>query len=245
MVPALGGARREAERRGEESVGRNEAAAEHGGGNDAPAESGAVRRADGGRRSAVAEPDFRDDRGAAGMRARRLIYTTHYMEEAERLCDRIAIIDHGQIIARGHEGRAGARARLEDRSQVLARFAGDEAMQIAAWAGAARRTSDGRDGGVHDRAGDGDCAAAGRCDEGRPGAGGCYRCVRPNLEIGVSAPDGKGVTRLILHVARTALIALQARSRRAGVEFCAAAGVFLDLRGDLWQRARYDAEGAR
>src|SRR2546429_4792369 len=26
-----------------------------------------------------------------------LIYTTHYMEEAERLCDRIAIIDHGKI----------------------------------------------------------------------------------------------------------------------------------------------------
>src|SRR5258707_3345812 len=30
-----------------------------------------------------------------------IIYTTHYMEEAERLCDRIAIIDHGRIIALG------------------------------------------------------------------------------------------------------------------------------------------------
>jgi len=30
-----------------------------------------------------------------------LLYTTHYMEEAERLCDRIAIIDHGRIIASG------------------------------------------------------------------------------------------------------------------------------------------------
>jgi ABC-2 type transport system ATP-binding protein len=30
-----------------------------------------------------------------------LLYTTHYMEEAERLCDRIAIIDHGRIIALG------------------------------------------------------------------------------------------------------------------------------------------------
>ena len=28
-----------------------------------------------------------------------LIYTTHYMEEAERLCDRIIIIDHGKVIA--------------------------------------------------------------------------------------------------------------------------------------------------
>jgi len=30
-----------------------------------------------------------------------LVYTTHYMEEAERLCDRVAIIDHGKIIASG------------------------------------------------------------------------------------------------------------------------------------------------
>ncbi|GCE08674.1 ABC transporter ATP-binding protein [Dictyobacter aurantiacus] len=30
-----------------------------------------------------------------------LLYTTHYMEEAERLCDRIAIMDEGQIIALG------------------------------------------------------------------------------------------------------------------------------------------------
>ncbi len=28
-----------------------------------------------------------------------LIYTTHYMEEAQRLCDRVAIIDHGQLLA--------------------------------------------------------------------------------------------------------------------------------------------------
>lgn len=30
-----------------------------------------------------------------------IIYTTHYMEEAERLCDRIGIIDMGKIIAQG------------------------------------------------------------------------------------------------------------------------------------------------
>jgi ABC-2 type transport system ATP-binding protein len=28
-----------------------------------------------------------------------LVYTTHYMEEAERLCDRIVIIDHGRVVA--------------------------------------------------------------------------------------------------------------------------------------------------
>ncbi|MEW6470596.1 MAG: ATP-binding cassette domain-containing protein [Bacteroidota bacterium] len=30
-----------------------------------------------------------------------IVYTTHYMEEAERLCKRIGIIDNGQIIAKG------------------------------------------------------------------------------------------------------------------------------------------------
>jgi ABC-2 type transport system ATP-binding protein len=32
---------------------------------------------------------------------RTIILTTHYMEEAERLCDRVAIMDHGRIIASG------------------------------------------------------------------------------------------------------------------------------------------------
>ncbi|MFN2637491.1 MAG: ABC transporter ATP-binding protein [Gemmatimonadaceae bacterium] len=32
---------------------------------------------------------------------RTVVLTTHYMEEAERLCDRVAIVDHGRIIALG------------------------------------------------------------------------------------------------------------------------------------------------
>jgi len=62
-----------------------------------------------------------------------IIYTTHYMEEAERLCDRIAIIDHGRIIAQGtkEELIEGAFGRC---SQVLARFAGGTS-EIEAWAG--------------------------------------------------------------------------------------------------------------
>jgi ABC-2 type transport system ATP-binding protein len=30
---------------------------------------------------------------------RTIVYTTHYIEEAERLCDRVAIIDHGKVLA--------------------------------------------------------------------------------------------------------------------------------------------------
>src|ERR1017187_3720699 len=32
-------------------------------------------------------------------RGKTLLYTTHYMEEAERLCDRLVIIDHGKVLA--------------------------------------------------------------------------------------------------------------------------------------------------
>ncbi|HEY4958941.1 MAG TPA: ABC transporter ATP-binding protein, partial [Caldimonas sp.] len=32
-------------------------------------------------------------------RGKALLYTTHYMEEAERLCDRVVIMDHGEVVA--------------------------------------------------------------------------------------------------------------------------------------------------
>lgn len=32
-------------------------------------------------------------------RGKTLVYTTHYMEEAERLCDRLVVVDHGRVIA--------------------------------------------------------------------------------------------------------------------------------------------------
>ena len=38
--------------------------------------------------------DFQRDGGT-------VLLTTHYMDEAERLCDRLAIVDHGQVIAEG------------------------------------------------------------------------------------------------------------------------------------------------
>jgi ABC-2 type transport system ATP-binding protein len=42
--------------------------------------------------------DLVDELKKAG---RTIILTTHYMDEAERLCDRVAIMDHGRIIALG------------------------------------------------------------------------------------------------------------------------------------------------
>ena len=38
---------------------------------------------------------------ALGEEGRTILLTTHYMDEAERLCDRVAIVDHGKVIALG------------------------------------------------------------------------------------------------------------------------------------------------
>jgi ABC-2 type transport system ATP-binding protein len=39
---------------------------------------------------------------------RTIVLTTHYMEEAERLCDRVAIVDHGRVIGLGTPGQLTA-----------------------------------------------------------------------------------------------------------------------------------------
>src|SRR5204862_7364368 len=56
-----------------------------------------------------------------GIRARgkTVFLTTHLMEEAERLCDRVAIIEHGRIIDVDSPGRLVAR-HCPERSVVLA-----------------------------------------------------------------------------------------------------------------------------
>lgn len=45
--------------------------------------------------------------------AKTVILTTHYMEEAERLCDRIAIVDHGRKIAEGAPRELVSQMKVE------------------------------------------------------------------------------------------------------------------------------------
>ncbi len=50
---------------------------------------------------------------------RTVILTTHYMDEAERLCDRVAIMDHGRIIALGTP------------QQLISTVGGDHIVELA------------------------------------------------------------------------------------------------------------------
>ena len=56
-----------------------------------------------------------------GFRAsgRTILLTTHYMEEAERLCDRVAVVDHGKIIALGTP------------QDLIARLGGDHVIEFS------------------------------------------------------------------------------------------------------------------
>jgi ABC-2 type transport system ATP-binding protein len=60
--------------------------------------------------------DLVDDLKHAG---RTIILTTHYMDEAERLCDRVAIMDHGRIIA------------LDSPEQLIASVGGEHIVEFA------------------------------------------------------------------------------------------------------------------
>ena len=61
-------------------------------------------------------------------RGRTILLTTHYMDEAERLCDRVAVVDHGKVIALGSP------------ADLVTRLGGDHVIEFAVnGAGAAGR----------------------------------------------------------------------------------------------------------
>jgi ABC-2 type transport system ATP-binding protein len=71
---------------------------------------------------------------------RTILLTTHYIEEAERLCDRVAIIDEGRIIAIGApreiQSRTAGRSIIEiecDRplNGAVPCFAGDDTLSLS------------------------------------------------------------------------------------------------------------------
>jgi len=49
-----------------------------------------------------------------------IVLVTHYMEEAERLCDRVALIDHGNVIALDHPAALGHTTRTSQRVRLTA-----------------------------------------------------------------------------------------------------------------------------
>jgi len=72
--------------------------------------------------------DLVDELKSAG---RTIILTTHYMDEAERLCDRVAIMDHGRIIALGTPQRLIASIGGEHIVEFATGRAGLEALRGA------------------------------------------------------------------------------------------------------------------
>jgi ABC-2 type transport system ATP-binding protein len=63
---------------------------------------------------------------ALTSRGRTLLYTTHYMEEAQRLCDRVAILDQGRVLGVGTAAELAASAGIPgaDLEQVFLKVTG-------------------------------------------------------------------------------------------------------------------------
>lgn len=71
--------------------------------------------------------------GGGGMA---VLYTTHYMEEAERLCDRVGIIDEGRLIAEGTRRQLIERIDGHDRVRLrMDRHDGDARAVLGGVAG--------------------------------------------------------------------------------------------------------------
>jgi ABC-2 type transport system ATP-binding protein len=76
-----------------------------------------------------------------------VLYTTHYMEEAERLCDRIGIIDHGKLMAEGTRRELIQLVGQHDRVRLVATGHLEEASAAAAGVAGVQEAGV-RDGGI-------------------------------------------------------------------------------------------------
>lgn len=57
-----------------------------------------------------------------------IVYTTHYMEEAERLCQRIGIIDNGRIMVEGTLDELKAKHNHKDIIHIHTKQIGDKEL---------------------------------------------------------------------------------------------------------------------
>jgi ABC-2 type transport system ATP-binding protein len=78
-----------------------------------------------------ASRDLRDRVRELKRQGRTVLLTTHYMEEADQLCDRVAIIDHGQIVALDTPAALKRRIRAEDVVRLEIGISGDERALLA------------------------------------------------------------------------------------------------------------------
>lgn len=66
-------------------------------------------------------------------RGKTVIFSTHVMSEAEKLCDRIAIIHHGRILAQGTLSELRAQYGLQDLEDIFVEVVeGSEAVKVQA-----------------------------------------------------------------------------------------------------------------
>lgn len=59
-----------------------------------------------------------------GKEDKTIILTTHYMEEAEELCDRVGIIDHGKLIALGSPEDLISKNKVKNLEEVFIKLTG-------------------------------------------------------------------------------------------------------------------------
>jgi sodium transport system ATP-binding protein len=107
---------------------------------------------------------LRDDEGKC------IVFSTHIMQEVERLCDHVVVVSHGRVVAQGGVAELSARAGRADFEEAFVQLAFTDAERAGTATG---QSAGGRDRGGGDpersRAG---CTAGGSADGGSGGRAG-------------------------------------------------------------------------